>query len=268
MTNSNLLVYFIQIFVFVKCFNGGNYQSTINGSPLARTMRIVGGHNTSIAEHPYMVSIRYKEHFICGGTMISQKCMLTAAHCSILESPGSWEIHAGTTYIETKGLIRKVRKWMVPLEFNFFTVDMDVAIVELDRPLYSRSVRPIEIDYSPLQESEEVVIAGWGLKSEYPLAKLSNELQAVKVSLTSYEECLKAYLPHNNITQNMFCAIGSWGSDACQGDSGGPAIRRGKQVGIVSWGYRCGSPEYPGVYTKLSSANVMRFVTYVIYNNC
>ncbi|KAM7354831.1 trypsin-like [Cochliomyia hominivorax] len=258
----------LKIIIFILCFNDNNNPIHFIASTEARKLRIIGGHRTSIAEHPYMVSIRYKEHFICGGTMITQKCMLTAAHCSILESPGSWEIHAGTSYIKTKGLIRKVQNWMVPAEFNFFTVDMDVAVVELNKPLYAKSVRPIEIDFGTLKDNEEIIVTGWGLKSQYPASKLSNELQAVRISLTAQEECKKAYQPYENITQNMFCAIGSWGSDACQGDSGGPAIRNGKQVGIVSWGYRCGSPEYPGVYTRLSSPNVSKFLTYLIENYC
>lgn len=54
---------------------------------------------------------------------------------------------------------------MVPVQFNLFTVDMDEAVVQLDKPLYIRSVRPIEIDYSPLKESEEVEVTGWGPKN-------------------------------------------------------------------------------------------------------
>ena len=157
---------------------------------------------------------------------------------------------------------------MLPTDFNFFTIDMDVAVVELDKPIQSKNVQPIEIDFSPLMDNEEVVVTGWGLKDEFPLAKLSNELQAVTVTLTPFEDCVKAYRKHNNITENMFCAIGEWGSDACQGDSGGPAILRGKQVGIVSWGYRCGSKKYPGVYTRLSSVYIKDFLTFLIKTHC
>lgn len=268
MLNKAFLIYFIKIFTFSFCLNGIHSKFPNINSTFARSLRIIGGQKTSISEHPYMVSIRYKNHFICGGTMISQKCMLTAAHCSILESPASWEMHAGTSFIKKKGISRKVQKWLVPGEFNFFTVDMDVAVVVLDKSIYSPTVHSIDIDYRPLQDNEEITVAGWGLKSEHRFAKLSNELQDVSVRLTSMGECKETYQSNNNITQNMFCAIGSWGSDACQGDSGGPAIRRGKQVGIVSWGYRCGSPKYPGVYTRLSSSSVKRFLTYTIDNYC
>uniref|UniRef100_A0A1A9V916 Peptidase S1 domain-containing protein n=1 Tax=Glossina austeni TaxID=7395 RepID=A0A1A9V916_GLOAU len=172
--------------------------------------RIVGGHSTTIAEHPYMVSIRARNHFICGGTLVSTKCVMTAAHCSILASPSRWQVHAGTTFLKSHGIARTVRKWMVPADFNFFSIDMDVAF--------------------PLEEDDDVTVTGWGLKKEYPAAKLSNELQAVTVTLTNTEKCIKAYSEQNNVTENMFCAIGEHGSDACQGDSGGPAIRDGKQV--------------------------------------
>lgn len=268
-------IYFVSLYLlntltFTACFSSeDNYFRKFVAPFPFKPMRIIGGHNASITEHPYMVSIRYRSHFICGGTMITSKCMLTAAHCSILKSPGHWEIHAGTSYIRSRGVVvRKVRKWMIPADFNFFTIDMDVAVVELDNPIQSKIVQPIDIDFNPLNENEEIIVTGWGLKDEYPLAKLSNELQAVKVTLTPFDDCVKAYTRHNNITENMFCAIGDWGSDACQGDSGGPAIRQGKQVGIVSWGYRCGSKKYPGVYTKLSSAHIKDFLMFLIKTHC
>lgn len=48
----------------------------------------------------------------------------------------------------------------------------------------------------------------------------------------------------------MFCA-GEGVDDSCTGDSGGPAVIDDELVGIISWGYSCGSPEYPGVYTQV-----------------
>lgn len=238
------------------------------GTMKPKSLRIVGGYGTSIVKHPYMVNIRYKNNFLCGGTIISPKCVMTAAHCSVMASPGSWEIHAGTTYLQSTGVIRHVRKWMVPTAFNFFTIDMDVAILVLSRPIYSKAVRPIELDYKNLRENDNLLVAGWGLKDQYPTAKLSNELQAVNVSLSNFSKCSNAYATQNNVTENMFCAVGKWGSDACQGDSGGPAIHMGKQVGIVSWGYRCGAPEYPGVYTRIGSKNVSNFIKFIIPSYC
>ena len=61
--------------------------------------------------------------------------------------------------------------------------------------------------------------------------------------------CAQRHYP-DMITKNMFCA-GMGNTDACQGDSGGPAVINNKLVGIVSWGRRCGSTYFPGVYTNV-----------------
>lgn len=43
---------------------------------------------------------------------------------------------------------------------------------------------------------------------------------------------------------------------ACQGDSGGPLVWKNKQIGIVSWGYGCAEPNYPGIYSRVSRASI------------
>ena len=81
-------------------------------------------------------------------------------------------------------------------------------------------------------------------------------LQEVEVETMTNRACARSHGDHK-ITNNMICA-GSQGRDACWGDSGGPLAVMGqdgsfRQIGVVSWGNGCGTPGYPGVYTRVSS---------------
>ena len=96
------------------------------------------------------------------------------------------------------------------------------------------------------------LVSGWGTTEEDGDA-LSNHLQAVNVDIVSPSACKAAY-GAGSITDRMLCAgVSGSGQDACQGDSGGPLVVRVLLGGIVSWGYGCGRPGYPGVYGNVAA---------------
>ncbi|XP_049958169.1 trypsin Tyr p 3.0101-like [Schistocerca serialis cubense] len=76
----------------------------------------------------------------------------------------------------------------------------------------------------------------------------SNELKYVTVNVTDTAICRTRLL----VLEGMLCAGGVRNEDSCQGDSGGPLVCNGSLAGIVSFGYYCGLPGYPGVYTDVS----------------
>jgi len=87
-----------------------------------------------------------------------------------------------------------------------------------------------------------------------------NKLQMAVVPLIRQSDCKNETVYGNRrISNGMFCAgdLQRGGPDACQGDSGGPAMARinGRYtlIGVTSWGYGCGKPRKPGVYTRVSS---------------
>ncbi|KAG2466073.1 GRAA protein, partial [Polypterus senegalus] len=95
----------------------------------------------------------------------------------------------------------------------------------------------------------ECRIAGWGA-NEYN-GKQSSKLQEVRVTVKDREKCNANY--NGEITKNMMCAgDDNGGHDSCQGDSGGPLLCNGIFTAVASFGYRCGLPKYPGVYTLLT----------------
>ena len=112
--------------------------------------------------------------------------------------------------------------------------------------------------------STQLTVMGWGdTNASEEVQEISNELMEVDVNLISNEECEQSsdgmglsYL--DQIMENMMCAK-DLGEDSCQGDSGGPLVLKSSQgadvqVGVVSWGYGCADEDFPGVYSRGSSA--------------
>lgn len=79
-------------------------------------------------------------------------------------------------------------------------------------------------------------------------------LRAAVVPKANQQLCNTSYSRYGGVTDRMICAgLQQGGKDACQGDSGGPLVNKDTLVGVVSWGYGCAVPNYPGVYSRVSS---------------
>ncbi|EPY88936.1 hypothetical protein CB1_000144003 [Camelus ferus] len=107
------------------------------------------------------------------------------------------------------------------------------------------------------------IIGGCDVSQEVPVAvslPSPYHLQEVEVPIVGHKVCNKHYQTfedgNNPIKDDMLCA-GSKGRDSCQYDSGGPQVCSWNcawvQVGVVSWGYKCGLHNFPGVYTQAMS---------------
>ncbi|XP_033608825.1 trypsin-2 [Cryptotermes secundus] len=94
------------------------------------------------------------------------------------------------------------------------------------------------------------VVTGWGATQEGGGA--SRILQKVELPIVSKDRCRGLY---DDLPDHQICAghPETGGKDSCQGDSGGPLVVSGRQVGVVSWGYGCAQPRYPGVYTEVAA---------------
>jgi len=82
---------------------------------------------------------------------------------------------------------------------------------------------------------------------EYP-----NQLHHVQVQYM--DQCRCEYRFRETVDGSMLCAFEE-GKDSCQGDSGGPLYDKENHllVGVVSWGYSCADPYYPGVYARVAA---------------
>lgn len=239
-----------------------------------RTTRIVGGTEVPDLRYPWVASIYFRtegDNFSpkCGGTLISDRWILSAAHCF---SDGTTQIDSndvaflvGALDLRSEdGIFDIVSRIIVHPGYqpqNFQVRDPrryrnDIALLELAVPL---SITPITIPSlaNPVPEyGERATVAGWGATSQG--GSSSALLQEVDLPIVDHNACLPFYdfLIDQPI---MVCAGGSQlgGRDSCQGDSGGPLfVPRGNrfvQAGIVSFGDGCAQPGIPGVYTRVAA---------------
>ncbi|XP_050503483.1 trypsin alpha-like [Diabrotica virgifera virgifera] len=216
--------------------------------------RIVGGKDANITSFPYQVSLRRSAQHACGGSIFHPYYILTAAHC-VSNTARTYTIRAGSNYSNRGGTVMKVCSVHVHQNYSADTMINDIAILKLCSPLsFSECILPIALprstDKVPVKQMG--IVSGWGFQAEE--GEVSDVLQMVEVPIITNEKCQSLYM-EEIVTNGMLCAgyLGSGGKDACQGDSGGPFRVNGKLFGIVSWGYGCAQPFYPGVYTNVAA---------------
>ncbi|XP_034256099.1 trypsin-7-like [Thrips palmi] len=223
--------------------------------------RIVGGKPANANEFPWMVRLSYFNRFYCGGMLINDRYVLTAAHCvkgfmwfMIKVTFGEHDRCNDTNKPESRFVLRAVSG-----DFSFLNFDHDIALLRLnDRVPITETIRPICLPKTAdeLYEGINATAAGWGTLAEH--GKPSCVLHEVTVPVMANDECKKTNYNAKMITDNMMCAGYEQGQkDACQGDSGGPLVRerddkRYELIGVVSWGNGCARPGYPGVYTRIT----------------
>nr|KAF6297794.1 transmembrane serine protease 9 [Pipistrellus kuhlii] len=230
-------------------------------APGAARTRIVGGSAAGLGEWPWQASLwlRRREHR-CGAVLVAERWLLSAAHCfDVYGDPKQWVAFLGTPFLSgADGQLERVARIYKHPFYNLYTLDYDVALLELAGPVHrSRLVQPICLpEPAPRPPSgARCVITGWGSVREG--GSMARQLQKAAVRLLSEQAC-RRYYPVQ-ISSRMLCAgFPQGGVDSCSGDAGGPLACRepsGQWVltGVTSWGYGCGRPHFPGVYTRVAA---------------
>ncbi|XP_058447347.1 trypsin-1-like [Malaya genurostris] len=217
--------------------------------------RIVGGIPVNITDFPYQVSLQRGKHF-CGGSVLSDRWILTAAHCtSGISDPSKLNIRAGSSHVSHGGTVLTVRDIYIHPRHNRQN-HYDFSLLELSGKLnLSESVQPIDLPAADDSFADETLceVSGWGNTQNVNESSLM--LRAATVPLYNQAKCSSIYKEYGGVKSNMICAgFEQGGKDSCQGDSGGPLACGGVLVGVVSWGKGCAQAGYPGVYGRVTSA--------------
>lgn len=212
--------------------------------------RIVGGSAVTQRKYRYYVRLHYQGEFKCGGSLVRNNAVLTAAHCVKGSNVKAMRVHADTINLADAGVVRTVKNALISKTYNAAILNYDVAMLILSSAIPSASFTTIALDKSAVAVGTSCLVIGHGYTREDGV--VSRQLQEVYVPVVSRAVCQRKYRGTGSITQYMMCASEPGKKDSCSGDSGGPMVCNGKQAGIVSWGMGCGRVKYPGVYTDIS----------------
>uniref|UniRef100_A0A6P4EE42 trypsin n=1 Tax=Drosophila rhopaloa TaxID=1041015 RepID=A0A6P4EE42_DRORH len=211
--------------------------------------RIVGGYSMAIKDVPWQVTLLHNGHD-CGGVILSERVILTAAQCLKGVNLKRYSVRAGSSHWSKGGQVVKVQKAIPHEQYNSQTDENDIAVLILASPLkFNSEVQKIDLaDKSPKAGTKSLV-SGWG-HTKYD-GQIVPTLNGVELFVVNHSDCKKAF-GKIMITKDMICAS-AHGKDACQFDSGGPlvSVSDRKLIGIVSHGIKCAFG-YPGVYADVA----------------
>jgi hypothetical protein len=252
---------------------------------IATVQFIFNGEVTTPHEYPWAAALVYEtanrdsQMILCGGAIVSETVIVTAAHCM-----ASFRGHSLTKV--RIGHANTSSPWVVDMEVESFvtypgfgknlTLFNDLALIKLVKPIeFDVGARPVCLP-KPDMIDEELVngmikVAGWGANENSSHSELLLQLDVNYVKPEVCEAEFQAHVPAFMLLDTQMCAKGRLGSDSCRGDSGGPLMLLDeftghiRIVGVTSFGTSNCDSSVPGVYTRLTK--YLDWITDFMYEN-
>ncbi|XP_059484817.1 brachyurin-like [Neocloeon triangulifer] len=207
--------------------------------------RVVGGQEATPGAYPWQI---YAEGFAngqvvygCGGTLISDRHVLTAAQC--FEGAQIVRVYLGAHNVsatnEPNRVIMETTDFTIHPEFSTNYYDNDIAVITLPRQVTINTY----IDVANLPTGGDVgsdflgaegVFAGWG--SSDGINSLTSILRFSRNTVVSKVEC-EAHYGVNWMSAAKLCVETANQAGPCYGDAGSALIRESDKtiIGIFSF---------------------------------
>ncbi|XP_021061281.1 complement factor D isoform X1 [Mus pahari] len=220
--------------------------------------RILGGQEAVAHARPYMASVQVNGTHMCGGTLLDEQWVLSAAHCmdgvtkndSVQVLLGAHSLSAPEPYkrlYDVQSIVPHPgsRPDSVEDDLILFKLSQNASLGPHVRPL------PLQHEDKEVEPGTLCDVAGWGVVTH--AGRRPDVLQQLTVSIMDRMTCNLRTYHDGAVTINMMCAESNR-RDTCRGDSGSPLVCGDVVEGVVTWGSRvCGNRRKPGVFTRVAT---------------
>ncbi|KAH8346583.1 hypothetical protein KR084_005659 [Drosophila pseudotakahashii] len=245
-------------------------HSTVDSCHGSRPL-IVDGTPAEPKEFPHAARLGHRKannetRWFCGGTLISNRLVLTAAHCFFSEHGAVNVVRLGELEFDTDEDDAEPEDFgVLALKphpgFKHTELYNDIGIIKLDREVkFNRYKHPACLPFDDGEQHESFIAIGWG---QQKFAQEESK-KLLKVQLQGFgNQCARSIdpndeLPHGYEARTQLCIGSRDNKDTCNGDSGGPVLAHHETLpcmyhimGITSFSIACSTPDIPAPYTRV-----------------